>query len=272
MTVTPSTQTIPDNTPASVRTIGTADLNAALAEGYDDFKAKRGDLLLIGLLYPLVGVITAVAVSGTSILPLLFPLIAGLSLLGPLVATGFYELARRREAGLESSWWHFLDVRKNPSFEAIAVIAIILVAIFIAWLVSAALIYSAFFGAEPPASIGSFFNQVLTTPQGWGMIAVGNLVGFGFAALVLALSVASLPMLIDRKVSAGTAIATSIRAVRANPAAMFRWGVTVAGLLLLGSLPAFLGLAIVLPVLGYATWHLYTKLVVREGIKQVVNS
>lgn len=266
MQFTPAADAPPVSGTVRVRPIDRADLSASLAEGWDDFKSKRGDLLFIGLLYPVIGLVTAWISMGAEILPLVFPLAAGLSLLGPLVSTGFYELARRRERGVESSWWHFLDVFKNPSFDQIIAVGILLIALFGAWVVSAGLIYAAFFGTEAPASIGGFLSEVFTTARGWGMILVGNLVGFVFALIVLAVSVVSLPMLIDKDVDAGTAIGTSIRAVRDNPGPMLRWGATVAGLLALGSLPFFLGLAFVLPVLGYATWHLYTKLVVREGL------
>lgn len=268
MTATPMTRDYTSDDKVAVRTIGTVELRAALSEGYEDFKAKRGDLFLIGMIYALIGIAAVIAVKGTPILPLLFPIVAGLSLLGPLAATGFYEMARRREAGLETSWWHFFDVRKSPSLEAIIFVGLALIAIFAAWLVSAWLVYAAFFGAAPPASPGAFLRAIFTTRQGWEMIVVGNVIGLIFAIIVLAVSVASLPMLIDRRVDVGTAIGTSIRAVRANPGVMMRWGLIVAALLVLGSIPAFLGLAVVLPVLGYATWHLYTKLVVREGITE----
>lgn len=246
----------------SVRTLDAHDLNAALREGMADFREKRGDILLIGLLYPLIGFMTVLAVKGDYFW-IVFPLLAGVSILGPLAATGFYELARRREDGQDSSWWHFLDVARGPAFDSIAVVAGVLFALFGAWVVAAAIVYSAFFGGEIWASPGDFLAAVLTTPRGWGMILVGNLVGFCFAVAALALSVVSLPMLIDRDVGAGNAMATSIALVRRNPATMARWGLTVAGLLVLGSLPLFMGLAVVLPWLGYATWHLYRRGVAR---------
>lgn len=245
-----------------VRALDTQDLRAALREGLEDFRAKRGDILLIGLLYPFVGFATAMAVQADFVW-LFFPLAAGLSILGPLVATGFYELARRREAGLESSWWHFLDVAKSPAIEAIGVVAGVLIALFGGWLIAAGIVYAAFFGLTAPAGIGDFLTQVFTTPAGWGMILVGNLVGLGFALATLAVSAISLPMLIDRDGGAGQAMATSIAVFRRNPAVMARWGLTVAALLVLGSIPLFMGLAFVLPWLGYSTWHLYTKAVPR---------
>lgn len=265
MVATPVTGPIGAAGVLPVRSITIADLDAALREGCEDFRAKRGDLIFIGILYPLIGLITAAAVGGSDVLPLLFPILAGLSLLGPLAAIGFYELARRREAGLDSSWWHFLEVRSNPSIEQIGLVAALLIIIFAAWLGAAAAIYALFFGGEPPLSLGGFARDVLTTPKGWGMIIAGNLVGLGFAMLVLMVSVVSLPLLVDRQVDAGTAIRTSLAAFGRNRAVLLRWGLTVAALLVLGSIPFFFGLAIVLPVLGYATWHLYTRLVDRNA-------
>jgi uncharacterized membrane protein len=250
----------------SVRTISTDDLTASLRDGYKDFLEKRGDLVFIGLLYPIIGVVAAIAANGGSILPLLFPMLAGLSLLGPLVSTGFYELAKRREMGLESSWWHFFDVFKSPSREGIILVGIMLMTIFGAWLVSAGIIYALFFGTKPPATIGILLTEAFTTPQGWGMILVGNAVGALFAVIVLATSVVSLPMLIDKRVDAATAVRTSIKAFSANRTVLLRWGVRVGFLLVVGAIPIFLGLAFVLPMLGYATWHLYTRLVDRGSV------
>ena len=252
--------------PIKIRRIGMEDLRAALREGFEDFRAKRGDLVFVGLVYPVVGLVTAVAALGYSVLPLLFPLVAGLSLLGPLASTGFYELARRREAKLESSWWHFFDIFKSRSREQIGLAAGLLIAIFIAWLATAAIIYQTFMGTEPPVSVSAFLTEIFTTSRGWAMMLIGDLVGLGFAILVLALSLVSLPMLVDRPVDVGTAIGASVRAVRENAGVAARWGLIVAALLVVGSIPFFLGLAVILPVLGYSTWHLYTRLIDRSTL------
>ncbi|QLC24281.1 DUF2189 domain-containing protein [Parasphingopyxis algicola] len=263
-----SLDTTPATVPLPVRTITAVDLNESLAAGYADFKAKRGDLIFVGLLYPLVGAVASVVMTGSDI-SMLFPLFAGLSLLGPLVATGFYELAKRREAGRDSSWWHFFGVLKNRSILSIAAVGVGLLAIFGAWLAAAALIYTFFFGLQPPGTAANFAEMVLTTQAGWGMIVVGNLVGLLFAIVVLAVSVVSLPLLVDRKVSAERAVATSLAAFRRNPAVLLRWGVTVGLILTVAAIPLLIGLAVALPVLGYATWHLYTRLVDRDELARM---
>ncbi|MGZ8347601.1 MAG: DUF2189 domain-containing protein [Allosphingosinicella sp.] len=250
-----------------VRTIGADDLREVLREGYQDFLEKRGDLFIAGLIYPIIGFAAAVVFLGGSLIPLFFPIAAGVGFLGPVAALGFYELARRREAGLESTWRHFFDFTKRPAWESIVAVTGILFVIFLAWVMTAWLLYALFIGT-PPETVGDFSRAMFTTPAGWALIVVGNLVGLAFAALVLAMSVVSMPMLVDCDVSARTAIGTSVRAVKANKGVMFRWGVTVAVLLAVGSIPAFIGLAFVLPWLGYATWHLYTRLVDRTALAE----
>jgi len=244
-----------------IRRISPADLRQALALGWDDFQEKPSHLALLGVLYPIIGFILARLAFDYSVLPLLFPLVAGFALIGPLAAIGFYELSRRRETGMEMSWEQALGVAKSRSKGALALIGLLLMVIFLAWLAAAYAIYARTVGDMEPASIADFARQVFTTPAGWTLIIVGNAVGFLFAALSFSVSVVSLPLILDRNVSAATAVSTSVRAVLANPGTMALWGLIVAGLLAAGMVPLFLGLAVVVPVLGHATWHLYRRVV-----------
>jgi uncharacterized membrane protein len=246
----------------AVRKIGVTDLRDALASGYRDFMAIPTQLMFLGIIYPLIGLIAGRAAAGGSLLPLFYPLVAGLSLMGPLAALGIYELSRRREQGLDVSWMNAFDVLHSPSIGSIAALGALLGGIFVAWLFAANLVYQITMGGLPaPLSIGEFMQQVLGTPEGENLILLGNAVGFLFALLVLTLTVVSFPILLDRNVGVGVAVRTSVRAVIANPGTMAIWGLIVAALLLLGCLPLFVGLAVVMPLLGHATWHLYRKIV-----------
>lgn len=244
-----------------INRIGIADLKDALAKGLDDFAANRTDVVYVCLIYPVVGLVLARAAFGYDMLPLLFPLASGFALVGSFAAVGLYEMSRRREQGQAVTWTDAFGVLGSPSFGAVLVLGLAMLAIFVLWLFAAQWIYMATLGPEPPASMASFVEAVFTTGAGWAMIGVGVGVGFLFAVLSLAVSVVAFPMLIDRKVGVDTAVWTSVRAVAANPVAMGSWGLIVVGGLVLGSLPLFIGLAIVMPVLGHATWHLYRKVV-----------
>jgi uncharacterized membrane protein len=249
-----------------VRKISSEDLRWSLKQGLQDFGAMRGDLFFLGLLYPLIGIAAAVMTTSAPLIPFLFPIVAGVGLLGPVAAVGFYELARRREDGLESGWRHFLDVRKRPALDDMGIVAGLLLAVFVLWLIAAGLLYVTLFGWATPTSVIGFFAAVFGTPKGWALIGIGLAIGAAFGWIVLSLSVASLPMLVDCDLSAAEAVSASWRAAHANKGEMVRWGLTVVGLLVLGSIPLFLGLAIVLPWLGYSTWHLYTRLIDRGAI------
>jgi uncharacterized membrane protein len=248
-----------------VRRIPLSDLWTSLREGFEDFEAYRSDVLFVGVVYAAVGLVLARVMFQEDLIPLLFPLASGFAIVGPFAAVGLYEMSRLREMGVAARWSNAFDVFRAPAIGAISVLGALLIVTFLVWLFAAWEIYLLTFGPVPINSLGQFLHDVLRTPGGQAMIVTGVGVGFFFALFAMAISIVSFPLLIDRDVGLDTAIRTSVRAVVANPGPMAVWGLVVAGGLVLGSLPLFIGLIVVLPVLGHATWHLYRKLVPRDG-------
>jgi uncharacterized membrane protein len=244
-----------------VARIRAADLKQVLKAGLDDFAASRTDVVALCLIYPVLGLILVRLAAGNQMLPLLFPLASGFALVGPFAALGLYEMSRRREEGAAVGWADAIGVIRAPAIAAIVLLGLVLMAIFLLWLVAAEAIYMLTLGPAAPASAGAFIHDVFMSGGGWAMIVVGIGVGFLFAVVVLAIGAVSFPLLLDRAAGLDTAVATSVHAVLANPGPMALWGVIVATALVIGSIPFFLGLVVVLPVLGHATWHLYRRLV-----------
>jgi len=259
---TPSGCTATTDEAPQIRRIDIDDLREVLRQGFDDFYARPTNVIFLGVLYPAVAVILVGIAYGYDLLQLIFPLVSGFALVAPLAATGIYELSRRRERGEDDRLRHVLGVFRSPSLGGLLGMGGILAGLFLLWLWSALEIYALVFGSALPAGLPAFLGQVFGTTAGWALILIGCAVGFLFAAAAFAISVTSLPMLLDRKTSLQEAIGTSLRVCRRNPGTMIVWATIVAGGLLLGSLPLFIGLAIALPVLGHATWHLYRKTVI----------
>jgi len=252
---------------APVRRLKTSDLDWALARGWDDFKTKRGDLILLPFIYVVAGAVASFFAFNSNLFRLIFPLVGGFALVGPVAAAGFYELARRRDAGIDSSWWHFIDPLKGRSRLPIAMLTVMLAVIFLIWMGVADAIYTATLGQAAPVTPADFLRDLFGTPAGWAMIVLGNIAGAGFAVLALAVAAFSFPMVVDsahpRSEDAVAAVLTSVRVFQMSPLVMIGWGVRVAAILALAALPLFVGLMVALPVLGYATWHLYTRAVER---------
>lgn len=247
----------------TIRTIGADDLKAALSQGLADFLEKPSHTFFLVMLYPIVGLALTYASSGADVIPLLFPLVAGFALVGPVAAIGVYEISRRREAGETPTWAEALAVLRGPALGGVAVVALTLAALFVAWMMTAKAIYVATMGPTPPETVAGFLGALFTTAGGLSMIVIGNAVGAVFAAAALAIGAFSLPMLLDGERSALVAMATSARAAARNPVTMALWGLIVGATLMVAALPAFIGLAVALPVLGHATWRLYRRTIAR---------
>lgn len=250
-----------------VRTLQLADLTVALRKGWDDLLAFRSDVMFVCLIYPIIGVALAMLAFRGNQIHLLFPVLSGFALAGPVASVGLFEMSRRREKGQSVNWLAYIDVMKSPKFGAVAVLALFHLVIFLVWIMAANLIFvltmgPVVFGPAGLTSMAGFLAAVFGSVGGWLMIGIGMAVGFCFAVVVLSISVVSFPLLLDRNVGVVTAVLTSVKVARANPVPIAAWGLIVAGLLALGSVPALLGLVLVMPLLGHATWHLYRRAVV----------
>lgn len=248
-----------------IRTISSADVIDALRHGFDDFWEHPSHYAFAGVIYPIVMVVVGVWVSGQNVLPLLYPLATGFALLGPFVALIFYEISRRGELGLDASWKYGFEAVRSPAMPSMAAVGLLLGVLFVIWLIAAQLLFTGLFDSASPGSLMALFYEILTTREGWTLIIAGNAIGFLFAAVVLCISVVTFPLLLDRHISPKLAIATSINASLANPGPVALWGLLVAVLLVLGMATLFVGLVVVMPVLGHASWHLYRKLIVPQA-------
>ena len=256
--------------PLTVSRITVADLREVVAKGFDDFMAYRTDIIFLIAVYPIISLIVIAASFRYELIPLVFPIVSGSAILGPFVGVFLYEMSRRREVNLQRhhidnhSWANALSVARARNFGKIMMLGMLLVVMYLLWLVCAWGLYQATQGPTTAESVGRFVHDLFLTQGGWWLIIVGCGVGFLFAVAALVTTVVAFPLLLDRDVGLGTAVLTSIRAARANPVPIAAWGLIVAGGLILGAIPLFIGLVIVMPVLCHATWHLYRKLVPRH--------
>jgi uncharacterized membrane protein len=245
----------------AVKRIQLADLAEVLEKGLSDFAAYRSDVFFLLFFYPVLNLLMARVAFDMNLLPLLFPLASGFAIIGPFTAIGLCEMSRRREQGMEVNWRNGFDVINRPAIGGIMLLGALLAGLFLLWLAAAWRIYGNTMGPALPTSMADFARDVLTTAEGHAMIVLGVGVGFLFAVVAMTISVVAFPLLVDRDAGLDTAMMTSVRAVLANPVPMLGWGAIVALGLVIGTIPAFIGLIVVMPVLGHATWHLYRKLV-----------
>lgn len=245
-----------------VATITTRDVGHALRRGVDDFLARPTTAIFVIVIYPLVGLLLYRFAFRQDLLPLLFPIVAGFALVGPITAAALHEISRRREQdGAVIDGVSAFGTLDGERLVPLAQVALLLLVIYAAWIGTAQVIYDATMGGYRPDGLLDLVETAISTPEGWALIVVGCGTGLLFALVVLAVGAISVPAIVDRGIGAADAVALSVRAFVENTRTMLVWGFVVAAGLAIGALPAFLGLVIVLPILGHATWHLYRRLV-----------
>jgi len=244
-----------------IRDISSADLWIALRRGYKDFLAKPSFVFFLAIIYPVISLILIRFIGGYDVLPYLWPLIAGGTIVAPIAALGLYEVSRLMEGDQSVSLRNAFNLFNFRSLQCVATLSLLLGAAWVMWLYAANIIYVSTMGDYVPASVPDFIQRVFFTDEGKSLIMVGSAVGFAFALVIFMISVVSFPMIIDRDVSAMEAISTSVRVVLQNPWTMLAWAMIISFSMALAAVSFMFGLALVLPILGHASWHLYRRVV-----------
>ena len=257
--------TTPRPPSVKINTISFADVKAALAAGWRDFRQAPLIGLFFGAIYAAGGIAIWLLLSVYHEPWWIIPIAVGFPLIGPFVAVGLYETSRRLAAGQPLHMGEILTVILAQRKRQVAWMAFVVLFIFWMWLYEVRMLLAIFLGFKSFSSIEAFFSVVTTTPEGIGFLIVGTAVGAFISFVLFCTTVVAIPLLLDREIDLITAIIMSFKAVFQNLAPMIGWGITLVVLTFAALLPAFLGLLIVLPVLGHATWHLYTKLVAPEN-------
>jgi uncharacterized membrane protein len=244
-----------------VRSVTVRDIVEALAAGLRDFQAAPLYGLAFGALYAAGGLLIVYCTVAAGVGYLAYPLAAGFALVGPFIAVGLYEVSRRRETGEPLSWSAVLGTIWAQGHRELGWMAFVTLFVFVVWMYQVRLLIALMLGLRSFTSLQEFLVVVTTTPEGWLFLVIGHLIGAALSLVLFSLTVVSFPLLLDRDVDFVTAMITSVRAVTTSPGPMIGWAAVIVLLLLVASLPGFLGLLVVLPVLGHATWHLYRRIV-----------
>lgn len=244
----------------TIHHITPGDILDSLEAGIRDFRAAPKYGVFFGLSYAIAGWVITAALFQYDLPYLAYPLATGFALIAPFTAAGLYYISRRLERGEQITWSGVLGAIRHASIRELAWMAVVTVFTLIIWLDIAAFLFFAFMGFGGTAG-DQLVHNILATPTGWTFLLIGNVIGAILATMVFSYSVVSFPMLFDRDVDFVTAMVTSVKAVLQNPRAMGFWALTIAVLLLLSIASLFVGLIVVLPMLGHTTWHVYRRTV-----------
>jgi uncharacterized membrane protein len=245
--------------PIRIQRPGLSAITAALSEGVADWRAFRTDVAVHVVLYPLAGVLLAGVIIDRALLPFVFPICAGMALIGPVATIWFAALSRQRELDGTGTSDAAAAIFDSPRRITVQRLALLLFGLFALWIAAAGYIYAITLGSAPGG--GSFLSNVFTTPAGYEMLIAGVLVGAAFALVALATGLVGFQLALDREMSVRAVLSTSVRVALANPRVALAWGGVIVAGLVLGAIPGLLGLALTIPILGHASWHLYRRLV-----------
>ena len=244
-----------------IQSITGADIVDAFGQGLRDFRAAPAFGLFFGAIYAAGGMVVIAVAYAFELTYIAYPLGAGFALIGPFVAVGLYQVSRRLEAGEALSWPGILGVIFAQRHRELGWMSFVTLFVLLMWMYQVRILLAIFLGLKTPPTLDGFLDVLINTPEGWMFLIVGHGVGAVLALILFSLTVVSFPMLLDRDVDFITAMITSVKSVIQNPVAMIGWAAVVVLSLIVAIAPSFLGLLIVLPILGHTTWHLYKKLV-----------
>ncbi|MDO5529204.1 MAG: DUF2189 domain-containing protein [Paracoccus sp. (in: a-proteobacteria)] len=253
---------VPDQIPEPA-IISFGDIGASLRAGLRDFLRAPAFGLFFSAFYVLGGVVMALVAFAAGQEWWLIPFIVGFPLIAPFAAVGLYEVSRRIEAGEPLIWREVMGTVFAQKDRQLPSMAMVILLMFMFWVFVAHTIFALFMGASSLTNITSS-PAILFEGRGLWMLALGTLIGAGFAAVLFSFTVVGLPLLLEREVDFITAIITSMRAVMGNPVVMAVWAFIIAALLFAAIIPWFLGLLVVMPVLGHASWHMYRALMAED--------
>jgi uncharacterized membrane protein len=245
----------------TIRSITVEDITASLREGADDFRAMPAFGMTIGAFFAAGGIVMLWVAYQLDLVVLLFPLLAGFALIGPFAAMGLYEASRRRDAGQTVGVGDIFAVRRATTSVNIFFLGFILLFALFVWTRVALLIFALFYGLSG-VTLEALLYDVFTTTRGFSFLIVGNAVGAAFAFVVFSITVVSFPYMLEKNVDPVTAVALSVSAVAKNFIPLAGWALFIGVALAVSWAPFFLGLIVVLPVLGHATWRLYKRMIV----------
>lgn len=243
-----------------VRTITGDDIRAALSEGVADFRKAPSFGLFFSLIYVLGGIIIYLQLAVWGQIWWIIPIALGFPVLGPFLAVGLYEVSRRIEAGEAIDWASVLGVVYRQRDRQVPSMAVWAIMVFLAWMYLAHLIFALFFGLSAITQFDGSFAFLLST-EGLMMTVIGTAVGAALSLVLFSTTVIGLPLVLDREIDVISAMIASVAAVKANPGPLIGWGVLAGVAMIIAMLPLFMGLLIVLPVVGHATWRLYRRVV-----------
>lgn len=246
--------------PVQIRSIPDIDRSGRwLAQGWRDFTKTPVVSLIYGGAFVAISLAFTLGLRAAGLDSLILPLCLGFILLAPLLVVGLYDASRRLELGLDVSLGDVFRAFREHAGQ-LAAMGIVLMLCYWVWIEIALVLFMGFFNQSPPP-LDTFLSDILFTLNGALMLGIGTVVGFIIGAVVFSISAVSVPLIYDRQLDVVTAISASLLVVRANWRLMFGWAALILVCSLAGLLTLFLGLAVVVPVLAYATWHCYRDMI-----------